>query len=246
MCTLTIFTQNKTKIITMNRDEAILRCESNQILQNSSIQTTYYHPVDKSSGGTWFGFNNHGFVMALLNRYQESNNNAHESRGLIIPYLLQFKSKDKVLTEINHFSLENFNPFDLIISNSESIHQICWDGMQLSYQDIDLDQPFILTSSSINSDYVFNHRYELFNSFNKANSNVTPELILNNFHLCQNKNDDGSSVYMSRENSHTKSISQITLNKQQLNYQYYNQQHLQNLKKKLHPILFQNISLKLK
>ena len=54
----------------MNRDELRTRQETNEILNQSSDLTNYYHPVDLLSGGTWFGYNNKGLVMALLNRYQ--------------------------------------------------------------------------------------------------------------------------------------------------------------------------------
>ncbi len=57
MCTLTLFTYQGRRIITMNRDEARFRHETNLIQHHTSAQTEYYHPVDQSSGGTWFGFN---------------------------------------------------------------------------------------------------------------------------------------------------------------------------------------------
>lgn len=223
----------------MNRDEQRNRHETNLISHNNLNQIDYYHPVDQSSGGTWFGFNNCGFVMALLNRYQDTNTQAKTSRGIIIPTLLQSNSINDINTRLNNLSLPDFQPFDLIITSLTSCHRFSWNGKDLTNTEIPLNCPFVLSSSSIDSDFILKHRYQLFDQF-KQQQNQSQNTILKNFHLQQNKKDTSSSVFMSREHTHTKSLSQVVLNKDTLKYAYYTEQNLKQM-----PLQCQTIDLNL-
>jgi len=246
MCTLTIIpSQQGRTIITMNRDEHRHRHETNQVRHIKSAVTEYYHPVDQSSDGTWFGFNNYGHVMALLNRYQENNSKACKSRGTIIPDLLPLQSTSEIMSAITHLGLIDFEPFDLIYSDYESILRFSWNGKQLNKIEIANNMPYILSSSSVNMESIFAYRSKLFDSFTQIKSNKTEEKILKNFHLYQDINDTSSSVFMSREYTHTKSICQVTLSLDELSYQYYTQNNLQKRDNHMNNLRCQIINLSL-
>ena len=70
MCTLTVYSGKKRCVVTMNRDELRTRKEAGVLHSKSINDIRFFHPVDLVSGGTWFGVNNQGVILALLNRYQ--------------------------------------------------------------------------------------------------------------------------------------------------------------------------------
>ncbi len=203
----------------MNRDEFRGRDELNSI--NHSNGNCF--PVDKASGGTWFGFNQQGTVMALLNRYQDSQVLTKTSRGILIPQLLQSNSIDLTLNQLLAQYL--FNPFDLVSTNQTHLIQYGWTGKKLikAKQNI----PFFISSSSVDSQIVLSHRMNLFTKFQPVNQ----EQILTQLHLFQDGSDKSASIYMSREQTHTKSISQVVIENNSLTFNYLTEKNLLEIDK---------------
>ena len=201
----------------MNRDEFRGRDELNTI--NHSNGNCF--PVDKISEGTWFGFNQQGVVMALLNRYQDSQVLTKTSRGILIPQLLQSNSIDSTLNQLLAKYL--FNPFDLVTTNKAHLIQYSWTGNKLIK--VKQSTPFFISSSSVDSQIVLSHRMNLFTKFSPVNE----EQILTQLHLSQDKLDKSASIFMSREETHTKSISQVIIEKNEINYYYFTENNLQKL-----------------
>ncbi len=206
----------------MNRDEARSRSEENIIKENRNKDTLYYYPIDKSSGGTWFGFNSHGIVLALLNRYQNHRIKNLNSRGLIIPQLLQYKNQQQIYQELIKSDLSKYQPFDLVLNKNNSVIEHSWNGKKLSVKKY--SQPYFITSSSIDTEHVLHYRQLLFNKFKAINA----KQILQELHLNQELKDTSTRIFMSRKDTHTKSISRIIYNKNSLDYQYINEGLLAN------------------
>ncbi|MFK8013047.1 MAG: NRDE family protein [Marinicellaceae bacterium] len=230
MCTITLLHSKDKKIITMNRDEHRSRFEANEIKKETCGQTEYYYPVDRLSLGTWFGFNNHGITIALLNRYQEKITEAKESRGMIIPSLLKMGSSANIQKVINLYRFEKHQPFDLVLSDKKATTLYSWDGDQISQKNHNTRRHLIKTSSSINLDFITQHRHQLFNQFVKKQNNINANNIFLDYHINQNKMDTSSSVFMSREHVHTKSICQVVLSNTELTYRYWSEADLQKHK----------------
>ena len=234
MCTLSIFYKSNNLIITMNRDEYRNRSEVNTIKHTTSQSIQTYYPVDKLSGGTWFGYNNQGSVLAILNRYHEANVKNPTSRGIIIPQLLKQPSFTKAYENLKELLLNNtFNPFDLIYADIFETHKLSWNGEKLIKIQLCHNNAFMLTSSSINKDDVLTKRYQYFKKFNEnhLNPHKCQFNILNKLHLQQDTDDKSSSILMSRSETHSKSICQLILSKNKLEYYYFNEQdliHLEN------------------
>lgn len=216
----------------MNRDEVRGRDETNEIYQNEGI----YYPVDKTAGGTWFGFNQDGTVMALLNRYQDKQIDTVNSRGLVIPALLKSQN---ISVDLDKLLEKDFNPFDLIIINHIQIIHCCWNGKELSIST--KSYPFFISSSSIDSQRVLNYRSRKFFDFDAASGRN----ILTDLHLFQDINNTSASIYMSRDITHTKSISQLCLKSESLNYHYFTEKNLAKLNKKDPYKKCQNLSLEI-
>ena len=216
----------------MNRDEVRSRDETNEIEQHDGI----FYPVDKTAGGTWFGYNEHGTVMALLNRYQDKQIETENSRGLIIPALLK---SHNISVDLDKLLEKDFNPFDLIIINHIQIIHCCWNGKELSIST--KSYPFFISSSSIDPQRVLNFRTRKFFDFEaKSGRNILTDL-----HLVQDINNTSASIYMSRDITHTKSISQLCLKSESLNYHYFTEESLTKLSKKDPYLQCQNLSLEI-
>ena len=225
MCTLSIISSNSQLIVTMNRDENRQRPETNKIKHINTVNSQHY-PQDRQSGGTWFGFNQRGIALALLNRYQDESGPGARSRGELIPSLLPYKNIDTILEKLADTDYTPYAPFDLVIMAADNIHQLSWDGAQT--EQLSNTAPFFLTSSSRRHTFVLPHRQQLFERFlQRQGSMLQAESVLGDFHLYQNPDDCCASVNMARDISHTKSLSQLIIEGRSLNYYYFPQSALQ-------------------
>lgn len=218
MCTLTIFHHNNEVIITMNRDEQRNRPEA----QNLYITNEHCFPVDQKSQGTWFGLNNHGITIALLNRYQEQHlGTVAHSRGHIIPTLLpctDIPSIEKTLR--NGFTIKNINPFDCIAVSREQILHASWNGKALNVTQKELNKPFFISSSSERLSEVVAYRQNVFNNFIQSPSR-SEKTILHDLHMKEDESDSSSAIMMARPKTHTKSITQTILTSNEATLTYW-------------------------
>lgn len=216
----------------MNRDEQRQRREWNSLitLDDSVSHISRCYPVDEISKGTWFGINSRGLVAGLLNRYQDVCITGSSSRGLIIPQLLQQGTWQNATKFMYHLDCTQFQPFDLILigqGNSQCYH---WNGSALKITAIDLTQPWFISSSSERLHEVISYRRELFDKFRHAYPmpELYSETILNKLHLLYDSSRPADSIYMRRDHAHTKSLSQVTVRKNRLQYYYLDETALIN------------------
>ncbi len=229
-------TLEKPYVITMNRDELRDREEEGRLEIEPVANGHAYYPVDKQSGGTWFGYNDFGLVLALLNRYQEPQKNNVISRGRIIPRLLACQSLDELEYTIkNSFKME-YNPFDLIVFYEGKCLQISGKGRSFSFQERLVEDGFFISSSSINAESILPYRQSLFDrfmdSYKQEKEAIDKRSILQHLHLCQDLNDTSRSILMSRAKTHTKSIFQVLV-KKQLEHGYWSNDRLSQLRSSL-------------
>ncbi len=219
MCTLSVFANSGSTIITMNRDEQRTREE----VENIFITDTYCFPVDAPSQGTWVGMNRFGLVFALLNRYQDKHSGeGQQSRGKIIPSFLSSADLQEAQERLDAFEAENYNPFDLLMINLNYIIHAAWDGQQLLAHKHSLDTPFFISSSSERAFEILKYRRNLFTGF--LNQFLPQEHdILSNLHLNRELGQESASIFMAREKAHTKSITQILLKPNQSDIFYWPQ-----------------------
>lgn len=225
MCTLSIYTAKKQCIITMNRDELRSRSEANVLHTESLNGINLVYPVDSVSGGTWMGMNNKGVVLCLLNHYHGQTFAAQDplSRGLIIPTALAKGDMASIHNYLLELESGSFNPFDLFLNQKQHIRHYIWDGHYTIFEDVTAEPWYMFTSSLLKAEEVITYRHRLFESWCKEMGNelTDPEEILRGFHLIQTKNMETQSVLMEREQSHTKSVVQVELAKDQISLKYY-------------------------
>ena len=222
MCTLTIYSAPKHCIVTMNRDERRTRQESG-ILHSPDSATKTVYPVDQEAGGTWFGVNEYGVILCLLNQYHSDNVPNPKSRGIIIPQALRLGKFSKVRHCLETMDCRFFNPFDLFLIRKKRIIRFSWDGGDMIIEQVKAKPWFLFSSSSFYTEEVLAYRQSLFWAWAEEMGGMEPDPqeILRGFHMIQLPGMETHSILMEREVSHTKSIIQAETVKQNMSVNYY-------------------------
>jgi len=225
MCTLSVLRLSNLLVITMNRDEARLRHEAGlKEQQKNGIELLY--PIDGQAGGTWFGLNNHGVVLALLNRYQDPQTSGAPTRGNIIPQALAYGDFNLVKKHLSDQNYQHYNPFDLLlISPGECLH-LSWNGRRLSIYNAN-QEALLLSSSALNTDAVLAKRQERFQQWLTRSPELSAAAVLQQIHLQHDLGSPADSVLMDRSDAHSKSICQVLLDANGCEFNYYPQDSLQ-------------------
>ncbi|WP_221075178.1 NRDE family protein [Agarivorans aestuarii] len=230
MCTVSVLKLGQQTVVTMNRDEARHRHEAG-IKQQTHGDTQLVYPVDGQAGGTWFGFNNHGLVLALLNRYQDPQHSGALSRGKIIPQALALGSYQAVTQHLAEQNYQHFNPFDLLLVSAKHCQHFSWSGKHLSQQQLN-DEAIQLSSSALNTQQVLASRKRRFQQWLEREPN-SAERVLSDIHLQQCQENRSHSVLMDRDEAHSKSICQVRLSAQDSEFDYYPEASLQAWRQQL-------------
>lgn len=208
MCTVTILNHGNARVITMNRDE--------QKTRNAELPPTYYGesdvfaPRDGNAGGTWIGVNDRGIYACLLNSYVAKISPANPpSRGLVIPTILK-SDEPFSCVETNDFSA--YMPFRLILGDISQTFFYHWNGQHLNKETLSLTNGVMISSSSWQEQEVLAVRRAAFSAWQTAGS-AFDELGLPSIHRFQPIGNAESGILVSRPNTHTTSITQITLAK---------------------------------
>ena len=222
MCTLTIYTGKKRCIVTMNRDELRSRKEAGLLYSRSVGDLRLFYPVDISSGGTWFGVNNRGVVLALLNRYGGVEQPAARSRGEIIPRALEQGRYSAIEAWLLDMDAAEFNPFDLFLVSKSKVKHFTWDGEEWRVQKPGFRHWYMFTSSFMLEEEVTAFRQNFFQAWSLETGNTleNAEEVLRGYHLISIDGMESHSVLMERERSHTKSVIQADLDGSELIIKY--------------------------
>ena len=222
MCTLTIYSGKKRCVVTMNRDELRTRRETGLIYSRSVNSGRLFYPVDISSGGTWFGVNNRGVILCLLNRYHAPAMSSAKSRGEIIPRALEEGSSTDVEAWLRKIPFADFNPFDLFLVAKKKVMRFSWNGSTYSAKDVEFKHWYMASSSAMSTEDVIAFRQSFFQAWSEevGKKLANPDEILRGFHLIQIEGMETHSVLMEREKSHTKSVVQAAIDGRDMTLKY--------------------------
>jgi uncharacterized protein with NRDE domain len=225
MCTLSVLRLSNSLVITMNRDEARLRHEAGlKQQQQDGLERLY--PIDGQAGGTWFGVNNHGVVLALLNRYQDPQSSTAPTRGNIIPQALAYGSFNLVKKHLSEQSYQYYNPFDLVLIYGSKCLHLSWNGQHLSTHNVS-QAALLLSSSALNTEAVLAKRQQHFQQWLAQSPELSAAAVLQQIHLQHDLGSRGDSVLMDRSDAHSKSICQVLLDANCCEFNYYPEASLQ-------------------
>lgn len=212
MCTVTYYRNTQGTIITSNRDEHIDRPLANAPGKNVFDNCVLYYPTDPVASGTWFGVKNNGNTYVLLNgadKKHVSNPPYRMSRGLV---LLDIMKHDYPLQCWNGIDLLNIEPFTIIVSTPQLLHQLRWNGNIKQQINLDPNQYHIWSSATLYSDEIIHQREQWFFTFlqNKNYSLTSKDLI--DFHTNTHKMDKQNGLIINRNQTLlTKNVTQSSV-----------------------------------
>lgn len=216
MCTVTVYQDEATLLVTMNRDEARSRGpEIPPRMHREACSTTWVAPHDSDRGGSWFAVNNRGVIACLLNRYQGDNtptppSETFESRGAIIPALMTGAGPAEGLAGINR-SLSAYPPFTLVVASPGICFRADWNGAGALEQ-----RPFggpwdLVSSSFFEPDSVLPWRQEAFEAW--VGEGAPFERDIPAIHLYRPPGRGDMAPLMTRDVSSTRSITQARVDR---------------------------------
>jgi hypothetical protein len=209
MCTVTVRSDPRGLLVTMNRDEARTRApEQPPVVSYTPAGLAWLAPRDGEGGGTWMGVNGLGLVACLLNRYEAAALPAAGplSRGDIVPQVLAAGSLAEARAWLDlHLDPAPYAPFTLVIADPNASHVFSWDGMTRAWTS--LPTPWaMVTSSLFDADRVLAWRTS---AFAQWQADGEPFMgALPSFHLLQPEGESFCAPLMSRAVSCTRSITQ--------------------------------------
>jgi len=233
MCTLTYRLTNQGYELFFNRDEQRTRPQAIQPTVNVLLNAIY--PIDPSGGGTWIAAHESGISLALLNYYQaqiEPSLKNFTSRGVIIPHLLA--DHENIHQQLLKMDLSVFQAFQLCVFDSDLsskpnkqklVTQYVWNGKKLTYSILSAEQSQPITSSGVDYPMVLAARQQQFKTMISSQS-TTQDYIAYHHH----QGESGKcSVKMFREDAHTVSFTQISVDQSQALGQKINVEYVDHL-----------------
>ncbi|MEP7256449.1 MAG: NRDE family protein [Ferruginibacter sp.] len=217
MCTVSFISAGNKKIITSNRDENVQRGKASapdfEILNNKKI----IFPKDSKAGGTWFAAADNGVIAVLLNGAFVKHVPAppyRKSRGLI---LLEIIESDNPLSFYAVMSLQNIEPFTLVLYQQGTLHELRWDGNSKHELLLNNSGNYIWSSATLYTDEIIQHRKNLFDKFVDNTATITADLIYQ-FHSNNNEDDENGFVINRQTGLKTFSITQAVLQNETVDF----------------------------
>lgn len=164
MCTLTCVRQGGTLRVVCSRDESPLRPRAIPPRESRVGGVSTLMPIDPQGGGTWLGVNAAGLVIAILNKSHPHVPAAgRESRGIIIPSLLEHARAEDALAAARSIDAQRFRGFRLAIIDLDALHIITGDGERIEHIRHDTDPAaWCIASSGLGDAIVEPPRQALF------------------------------------------------------------------------------------
>lgn len=213
MCTVSFVCSSGKVIITSNRDEKTIRPSAippkNYTLNGKNI----IYPKDSKAGGTWYVVDEKGTVLVLLNGADQKHQvqmHYRKSRGQIVLEMIGSASPKEFWNEIN---LENIEPFTLVLFQDKRLFQLRWNGVEKSKVDLEVDENYVWSSSTLYSKEIQEQRASWFYTFLDSNPEITDAKMLH-FHRYTEIDNNEHGLVINRNNEmKTLSITQSVIEK---------------------------------
>lgn len=128
MCTVSFIQANNKIFLTSSRDEQAARGTATFPCHIASQTCSLLFPKDSKAGGSWISLCSNSNAGVLLNgafENHERKEHYRKSRGLIF---LEIMDHAQPLTAFQDISLEEIEPFTLIIRQQNELYECRWDG----------------------------------------------------------------------------------------------------------------------
>ncbi|EMA01917.1 Uncharacterized conserved protein, contains NRDE domain [Haloarcula vallismortis] len=130
MCTIVLAWQvfDGTPVaVAANRDERLDR--PSQSPQQRHWGSQVVAPADEEADGTWIGYNEHGLLAAVTNRWVETDLAGDRSRGLLVRDTLGHESAESAARAVEQATREaEYSGFNLLLADENAAVLLEWDG----------------------------------------------------------------------------------------------------------------------
>ncbi len=220
MCTVSFVKLNDKIIITSNRDEQSdrLAIEPQKYFVNNK---NLIFPKDPNAGGTWFVADELGNALVLLNGAEEKHiqkESYQKSRGLIVLEMMSNHSAIDYWKEIN---LENVAPFTLVLFQENKLYQLRWNEIQKNKLELDTNQFYIWSSSTLYSKDIRSKRSRWFFDFIANTQDISEHKMIDFHQNTESENADFGLIINRNELLKTLSITQFVRENQISKMSYF-------------------------
>lgn len=114
-------------VVAANRDERLDRPSEPPAARD--WETRVVAPQDADAGGTWLGYNEHGVLVAITNRWVDADLAGERSRGLLVRDALRHESAEAAIRYVER-DLDgcSYEGFDLVAADAAAAVLVEWDG----------------------------------------------------------------------------------------------------------------------
>ena len=222
MCTITWWNQPDSYEVFFNRDELRNRSCGLSPRQYQYAGVNYLCPLDPDGGGTWLLVNHYAVTIGVINKYTEfyKVGGLRVSRGLLVKSLADCKTPRAIEKRLRALELSHYAPFMLysIALNSDA-YTYYWNGKDLvcnSYKYC----INALTSSSYKNEEVSSYREKVYSKILADSQQLNADNLWS-YHSAHNPELPAHSVFMSREDGQTVSLSRILVKNEKAYFSYY-------------------------
>jgi hypothetical protein len=234
MCTLTIIPLEGARSapsvrIACNRDESRLRPAALPPELRQAGQRRVLMPIDPLGGGTWIAATDARLALVLMNVYTRPigtlpaappRQTPPTSRGTIIPQVAAAATLDEALDRARGLELARFEPFRLVLVDRGRHAQVEWSDGALQVQaPAALEAPWFCTSSGLGDEVVGAPRRRLFAESFAPGADWSA--AQDAFHRHQWSDRRPASVWMTRAEARTVSLTVIELTASEVRLRYY-------------------------
>ena len=216
MCTVTWLWESERFTLLFNRDEQRTRLPAEPPRIWDVDGHTILAPRDGQAGGTWLAANRQGLVVCLLNYYEREPGSASrqgeapESRGLLVLEAATGSNLAALTESLAERSLSRMRPFHLLAFDTRASRgrYWLWDGDEVQVAEID-DALCPVTTSSYASQAVVADRRALFHAWRDRAGGALSVDALERYHHSRHQEADAYSVFMSRPDAQTVSVTRV-------------------------------------
>lgn len=130
MCTITLAWQvfeDSPVVLAANRDELVDR--PSEPPARRDWETAVVAPKDSEAAGTWIGYNEHGVLVAITNRWTDRSIDGDRSRGLLVRDALAYGSAREAVQYVERdLDGRTYQGFNLLVADANSALLVEWDG----------------------------------------------------------------------------------------------------------------------
>ena len=199
MCTVSFVYADNSFLLTSNRDEKITRPSAIEPKVYQTETKKIIYPKDGKAGGTWFVVDEFGNTIILLNGGKTKHivkERYRLSRGIIV---LELMASNAIVSTWKTIDLTDIEPFTLLVLENKKPYQLQWSGEEKSTDELDIDQTYIWSSSTLYAPEIQQQRAQWFSQYMNENQKISAELM-RFFHKSTEPKDSKNGLIINRDN----------------------------------------------